>query len=394
MRLIGTLEDERKAQAFSQFLSQKGIAHQIEFEKETRWESPSYGLSRCHIWINDEDHLNEVSQWFQLFLNHPDNPIFRSQAPESPAMPSKPALPLPPSSPMPQPAPPRTPSAWEKQPMGWITKTLIAVCCILFLFSQLLMPSIQVPERYAGFVLFSSPIEKTLLYDYPKFYELIDRFLRLYGYEELEHPSGLPPEGERLLLLINQTPFWPGYYQLLLKGGWQAAKTALTVYPTFEKIRDGQIWRLFTPCLLHADILHILFNMLWLVVLGKQIEQRLAPWRYVLFIAVIGVISNTVQYLASGPNFIGFSGILVGMLAFVWVRQKRAAWEGYQIDRLTLIFMLLFIMGMAGIQLLSFVLEKSFAVAFSPNIANTAHLTGGLMGFLFGRMSFFSWRHQ
>lgn len=133
--------------------------------------------------------------------------------------------------------------------------------------------------------------------------------------------------------------------------------------------------------------------MLWLIVLGKQLEQRIKPWRYILFILFIAIISNTAQYLMSGPNFIGFSGVLCGMLAFIWVRQKTAAWEGYQIDRMTLIFMLIFILSMTGIQLLSFLLEKSLDWAISPNIANMAHLTGGLTGYILGRLNFFSWRH-
>lgn len=391
MRLIGTLEDELKAQAFSQFLNQKGIPHQIEIEKETNWESPSYGISRCHVWIYDEEHLGQVSRWFQLFLSHPQDPIFLASS--SPLKLERP-LPVPPASPTPKTSQRRGPSSWEKQPMGRITLSVLVICILLFSYSQLSMPSVKIPARYAGLILFTSPVEKALLFDYPKYYELIDRFLRLYGYEELEHPKTLPPEGQRLMQQINQTPFWPGYYELLLKGGWQAAKKGLSDYPSFEKIREGQVWRLFSPCLLHADLLHIFFNMLWLIVLGKQIEQRLSPLRYILFILIIGVVSNTSQYLVSGPNFIGFSGVLCGMLAFIWMRQKRAAWEGYQIDRLTLVFMLLFILSMAGIQLLSFILEKSFALAFSPNIANMAHLAGGLMGFLFGRLSYFRWRHQ
>jgi len=134
--------------------------------------------------------------------------------------------------------------------------------------------------------------------------------------------------------------------------------------------------------------------MLWLIVLGKQIEQRLTPWRYAIFILVVGVISNIAQYLMSGPNFIGFSGILIGMLTFVWVRQKRTAWEGYQIDRSSFIFMLIFIFGMAAIQLASFFVEKSFEWSFAPNIANMAHLIGGVVGYILGRLNFFSWRHS
>ena len=45
----------------------------------------------------------------------------------------------------------------------------------------------------------------------------------------------------------------------------------------------------FFPILLHADIFHLFFNMLWLIVLGKQIEQRLKTGRYVLFILLIAM---------------------------------------------------------------------------------------------------------
>ena len=81
------------------------------------------------------------------------------------------------------------------------------------------------------------------------------------------------------------------------------------------------------------------------------------------------------------------------MLAFIWVRQINTAWEGYKIDRITLIFMFVFIASMALIQLLSFFFEKAINFAFSPNIANTAHLTGGLAGYFFGKLNFFRWRH-
>lgn len=389
MRLIGTLSDERKALAFSHFLHQKGIPHQIEIQPNSDWESPAYGSSHCQIWISEEEHIDEVLKWYQSFTENPEDPLFNVSPP--PPILNKPGQPLLHES-------PHSPvqsniGSWNKQTMGWITRALLVICTMLFFLNQFWMPTLQVPEHYAGLFLFTSPIEKTLLYDYPKFYELIDRFLHLYGFDELEHSSDLPPEGKRLLQQINQTPFWPGYYQLLLKGGWHAVKEGLAQYPSFEKIRKGQIWRLVSPCFLHGDLFHLFFNMLWLIVLGKQIEQRLTSWRYMLFILIVAMTSNTAQYLTSGPNFIGFSGVLCGMLAFIWVRQRAAAWEGYQIDRLTFIFMLVFVISMAAIQTFSFFLEKSFEWAFSPNIANMAHLTGGLVGYILGKTPFFSWRH-
>lgn len=393
MRLIGALNDKRKALAFSQFLHQKGIVHQLEIQTNNDWGNPSYGVTHCEVWVEDEDQWEEISKWLQLFIENPENPFFHLSG-SSMSMKSD-ALP-PFSSPSSQTSPsPKSPSnlSAKQPPMGWATRALLGICTMLFFLSQLWTPSLQLPERYAGLVLLSSPVEKTLLYDYPKFYELMNRFLHLYGFEELENSTDLSSEGRFLLTQIHQTPYWPGYYQLILKGGWQAVKEGLHQYPTFEKIRQGQVWRFFTPILLHGDIFHLLFNMLWLILLGRQMEQRLNPARYLFFILFIAIISNTAQYLMSGPNFIGFSGVLCGMLAFIWVRQKKAAWEGYQIDRLTLIFMLIFVLSMIAIQVLSFVLEKSFNWAFSPNIANVAHLTGGAMGYLLGRLDFFSWRH-
>ncbi len=134
--------------------------------------------------------------------------------------------------------------------------------------------------------------------------------------------------------------------------------------------------------------------MFWLITLGKQLEQRLPSWRYLLFILIVAAFSNTAQYLMSGPNFLGFSGVLCGMLAFMWERQKRAAWEGYRMDRLTFLFMLIFVLGLASLQILSFFVEKAFAISLSSNMANMAHLSGGGMGWWLGRGHFFSWRRR
>jgi GlpG protein len=394
MRLIGTLNNKQSALAFSHFLDLKGISHQLDIQTDTDWGSPNYGSSQCHIWIVDEDQVEEALKWLRLFINNPHDPQFQLSANSSLASlssekPGGSPPPLPSSSPQQKPAI----TAWEMQPMGWVTKGILIICCSLLALTEFLMTSTPVPERYAGFILFTSPVDKALLYDYPKFYELVDRFIRLYGYEGLENSSKLPAEGQQLQQKINRTPYWSGIYPLLIKGGFEGLSKNFKHYHLFEKIREGEVWRLFSPILLHADIFHLFFNMLWLIVLGKQIEQRLKTGRYVLFILLIAMISNTAQYLVSGPNFIGFSGVLCGMLAFIWVRQINTAWEGYKIDRITLIFMFVFIASMALIQLLSFFFEKALNFAFSPNIANTAHLTGGLAGYFFGKLNFFRWRH-
>lgn len=274
---------------------------------------------------------------------------------------------------------------------GWITKTLLALCVVIFLLMEFSVRRQPGAEKTNVF-LFTSPVEKALLFDYPLLYQRIERFITLYGSEELEDKGSLSPGATDLLQKIERTSSWPGFYQIVLKKGWKGLLEGFDHYPTFEKIKKGQYWRFFSPCFLHGDLFHIFFNMLWLIVLGKQLEERLSPLKYIFFISLIAVFSNTAQYLMSGPNFVGFSGVLCGMLAFIWTRQRKAPWEGYQMDKTTLSFMALFIIGLSLLQMSSFLLEKTFQIEFSPNVANMAHLSGALGGYLLGSTSFFTWR--
>lgn len=94
----------------------------------------------------------------------------------------------------------------------------------------------------------------------------------------------------------------------------------------------------------------------------------------------------------SGANFLGFSGVLCGMLTFIWVRLRHTPWEGYQLPEVTIGLMIFFILAMFVIQLLSFFTEFHNLASFSPGIANTAHLSGAALGILLGFLPFFSWR--
>jgi GlpG protein len=254
-------------------------------------------------------------------------------------------------------------------------------------------PSIKAIPNYLSYTpVLASPIQKEMMYDYPLKYELADQLIKSYGLQALKDPENLPPQGQQLIQKYLQTPHWTGIYEKIVNH-FQNPESAWNFdAPMFEKIRQGEMWRLFTPCLLHAGIFHLFFNMAWLVILGKQMEQRMGKMRYLLFIVIGGVIPNTAQYLMSGPDFLGFSGVLCAMIAYIWVRQKKAAWEGYQLQAGTISFITFFILLMLGIQLVSFIFEIRNSSAFAIGIANTAHLVGAAVGYLLGRLSFFSWQ--
>jgi GlpG protein len=394
MRLIGSFNHAKDADTFSQFLKRKGIIHQMDVHQNTDWGNPNYGMTESKLWITEEDQVTEALKWFKLFQNNPQDSIFRSSESPTPIAISEDFIKLDPVQIAKKKQTKGPAQSWDKQSLGWITRLLLLTCALLLIFSELLTPKISSQLNTNFLTIYTSPIDKALIYDYPARYELIDRFIQLYGTDEVKVNREIPAEGKVLLQKIKETPVWQGIYPVLQGGEDQTLESKLKDTPLFEKIRQGQVWRLFTPALLHADIFHLFFNMLWLIVLGKQIEQHLSAARYILFLLIVGIFSNTMQYLTSGPNFIGFSGILCGMLTFIWARQSTAPWEGYQLNRMTYLFMMVFIVGMAFLQLLSFFLEKSFGVNFSLNIANTAHLSGALIGYPLGKINTFSWRHS
>ena len=190
---------------------------------------------------------------------------------------------------------------------------------------------------------------------------------------------------------------WPGYYNLLLSS--PSLTTLKTFTPPFKAFLENEWWRLFTPCLLHSNILHLFFNMLWLVLLGNQIEWHLGKRKYILVLLLLGVFSNTCQYLVSGAAFLGFSGVISGLFTFIWFRQKLAAWEGYMLAPATALFLTIFLLGMAALEAFSFfsiILNNHGIIPFSVpsnGVANTAHLSGALLGIALAKWNFFRQRH-
>lgn len=140
----------------------------------------------------------------------------------------------------------------------------------------------------------------------------------------------------------------------------------------FAEVRQGQIWRIITPIFLHYGILHIFFNMLWLRDLGTVVESRQSSGFLALFIFVIGAASNVAQYWMSGPSFGGMSGVVYGLLGYVWMKATYDPRSGYYLHESTVAMMLIwYLLGFTGLL----------------NIANTVHTVGLVGGVLWGYLS-------
>ena len=119
-------------------------------------------------------------------------------------------------------------------------------------------------------------------------------------------------------------------------------------------------------------------------------EKRLGFFKLLVFILITALITDVCQYLMSGPNFLGLSGVIMAQAGFIWMREKKAPWEGYTIQKATLYFLAFYVIAFVLLQIVSFFMERAGMNSIAPSIANTAHIVGALLGLLMGRMHYFS----
>lgn len=136
-------------------------------------------------------------------------------------------------------------------------------------------------------------------------------------------------------------------------------------------LSSGEVWRLITPIFMHFSVLHILFNLLWVWIVGTRIEPEQGSLVLLGLVVFSGVLSNLAQFLISGPMFGGMSGVVFALLGYAWLWDKQRLLPRIGLPPALMGFMLFWlVLGYTG------VLE---GVGFGA-IANTAHLVGLLAG--------------
>lgn len=381
MRLICTIETanpDDNPYGFSYYLASQGIENQCE-------EAIVEGKKVYNIWIFDEDLVDKGLEHYKTYLEHPQDPLYHVH---SESMRDPTADPMIDEDPDEVKAPPkRRRSLLSSSPYGPVSIVIIFSVITLFIWSHFQRSQV-VPSKIPGVIQapLLSPIEQSLIFDYPAYFILRDKLLTLYTATDIEEKKPPSPEAVAVLKKLYATPVWMGIYDRLVDHLRQKEQPVIYSGPAAEDLSNGELWRLFTPAFLHFDFLHIFFNLLWFILLGNQIEHRIGSIRYLLMIAVIALVSNVSQYLMSGPFFMGLSGIICGMAAFIWARQQIAPWEGYLLNRLTLVFLAIFVVGMFALQILFFFLQVFGNFNLTIGIANTAHIMGGVVGYGLGRI--------
>lgn len=134
------------------------------------------------------------------------------------------------------------------------------------------------------------------------------------------------------------------------------------------EVQQGQIWRLVTPIFIHADFFHILFNMMWLYQFGRQIEEVKGSLHLLMIIIAIAIPSNMAFYYVAGPSFGGMSGVIYGLVFYMWISDRLRYPATFQVDPNLVQFFLIYYVICWVLSVMGF------------GVANTVHGVGALMG--------------
>lgn len=162
-------------------------------------------------------------------------------------------------------------------------------------------------------------------------------------------------------------------FTLLIRAGENRDMLARFVfYPPL--MAEGELWRLLTPTFLHfslygSAILHLLFNSLIWLNMGGWIEYCERRWRLPLLFLSTALISNLAAYISYGPAFGGLSGVVYGIIGYLW-------WAGRRIPLYRMILPAQMFYVFLGFLLLGY-------TGLIGKLANSAHLGGLLAGIAF-----------
>ncbi|WP_034445209.1 rhomboid family intramembrane serine protease [Butyrivibrio sp. AE2032] len=143
-------------------------------------------------------------------------------------------------------------------------------------------------------------------------------------------------------------------------------------------IKRGEFHRLFTAIFIHADVNHLMNNMIMLFLVGAVVEEYTGHFFYFFLYMLSGIFGNIIS-MGHEVHFnlkyisVGASGSIMGIVGFVimWIIIN---WKSFVKSRNVIIRL-----GILAV----FILE---AVTFQKGANTTAHfgglLTGMVMGFI------------
>lgn len=145
----------------------------------------------------------------------------------------------------------------------------------------------------------------------------------------------------------------------------------ITDYLVLEKYAANGIWTLFTSIFLHADLMHVAYNMLALVIFGLILESIIGSRKFLYVFIISGLVASIAAALYYDAS-IGASGAIFGVMGcLAALRPRMHVWA----------------MGVPVPMVVAAAVWLSIDIigVLSPtNIANMAHIAGLFAGIVIG----------
>jgi rhomboid protease GluP len=137
-----------------------------------------------------------------------------------------------------------------------------------------------------------------------------------------------------------------------------------------DRIAAGELWRLFTPMLLHGSIMHIAFNMYALNIFGPRLERFFGHGRFLILYLLGGFGGNVLSMMFTEAPSLGSSTAIFGLLGAegIFLYQNRALFGG---------------MARRALNNIITVALINLLIGLTPGIDNWGHLGGLVAGLIF-----------
>ena len=156
-----------------------------------------------------------------------------------------------------------------------------------------------------------------------------------------------------------------------------------------SNLERGRVWTLLAALFVHANVLHLFGNMLFLFVFGNTLENTVGPGKLLMVFFTGGLVSFIVgvAFMPRGAGMLGASAAIFALAGCVMlVRPLKFSW--LFLAPQGLIAIIYFIYNIVVVY------EKSRIPGYDPQVAYVAHIIGFLTGLPFGIVLSDHWRRN
>lgn len=133
------------------------------------------------------------------------------------------------------------------------------------------------------------------------------------------------------------------------------------------------LYQFISSMFMHANITHILFNMLALLSFGPHVENQLGERKFILFYFIMGIGAALLQMSLTHGAMIGASGAIFGVMVYYTMYSPES--------KLSLFLLPIFVKA-KNMMIFMILLEIILAFTVQDGVGHWAHLGGALTGFI------------